>query len=49
MRRVPVTGFLLVTSGLLSLIGSLVLGPGFGWPAVARGGVRGRPRVVPSA
>ena len=34
MRRVPVTGLLLVTSAVLSLIGYLVLGTRFGWPAV---------------
>lgn len=34
MRRPLVTGLLLVASGVLSLLGYLVLGTRFGWPAV---------------
>lgn len=34
MRRLPVTGALLVGSSLLSVLGYLILGTQFGWPAV---------------
>ena len=34
MRRLPVTGALLVSSGVLSLLGYAILGTQFGWPAV---------------
>jgi len=34
MRRLPVTGALLASSGILSLIGYAILGTQFGWPAV---------------
>lgn len=34
MRRLPVTGALLIASSLLSVLGYLILGTQFGWPAV---------------
>ncbi len=34
MRRLPVTGALLVASAVLSLLGYAILGTQFGWPAV---------------